>query len=157
MTYEPKSTTPRSRQRKRTEKAAVDLLDREVRLSRIGRESAISRLRRAKQPTVEAKRIIAQAKRRAVAGQARNAHDGIGHADVQELRVRLIRRDGGIWEPQASLLREIDVRLATRGMTPKEFHERAALVWAMPRALPRRTMQAEAPRWAPAAAVANAA
>ncbi len=92
----------------------------------------MARIRRARQPTVEARRIIAQASRRAV---EITRGDTIDLADVQELRVKLIRRDGGIVEPHASLLRRLDARIAAGAMTRGEFEE--SQVWAMPKALPR--------------------
>ena len=133
MAYEAKSTTHKSRRRARTETAANELLS-EVRLSPGECRSAIARIRRSRQPTVEARRIIAQASRRAV----EITHgDTIDLADVQELRVKLIRRDGGIVEPHASLLRRLDARIAAGAMTRGEFEEAASQVWAMPKALPR--------------------
>ena len=64
--YGGKMTTPKPRTRRRTEKKAVALLDKESGLSRTERLKAIARIRIASQPVVEAKRIIAAAHRRKV-------------------------------------------------------------------------------------------
>ncbi len=88
----------------------------------------------------EAKRIVAQADRRAVRralnGNDARPPDKVDHSDVQEFRVKLMRRDGGIVEPHASLLRRLDARIAADGMTRGEFEEEAARAWSMGRALP---------------------
>ncbi len=133
MAYEAKSTTLRSRGRKRTETAAIELLSK-VRLSPGERQSAMARIRRARQPGAEVRRIISQASRRAV---EISCGDVIDLADVQELRVKLIRRDGRIVEPHASLLHRLDARIAARNITRGEFEDVASQVWAMPQALPR--------------------
>ena len=132
-----KSTTPKSRQRRRTETAAIALLD-GVCLTRGERAAAILRIRRAKQPRGQAKRIIAKAIRKVVAVNG----DGIDHADVQELRVKLIRRDGGVWSPQSLMLRRMECRIVGEGMTRQEFDDLAAAVWRMPQVLPSGTRHA---------------
>ena len=140
MAYKAKSTTLKSRQRRRTETAAIELLS-GVRLTSGERRSAIDRIRCARQPIAEAKRIVdqadRQAMRRALQGNDARLAAKVDQSDVQELRVKLIRRDGGIVEPHASLLRRLDARIAAGAMTRDEFEETAARVWAMPKALPR--------------------
>ena len=137
-TYETKSTSLRSPRRRRTEKAAIELLDKEVRLSRKERNSALARIRRARQPIPEVRRIIIHSRRRAVSGDIRNSHDEIDFSDVQELRVKLIRRDGGIWDPQAVMLHRMDVDIGTEGMSRDQFQEQAGLALGMRQALPPR-------------------
>ena len=136
MTYEAKSTDLRPPRRRRTEKAAIEHLDKEVRLPRNERRSALERIRRARQPLRETKRIISNVQQRAVSGVLRTSDDLIDFSDVQELRVKLIRRDGGVWEPQALMLRRMEVDIATKGMTGEEFRERAGVVWGLRQVLP---------------------
>jgi len=88
----------------------------------------------------EAKRIVAQANRQAVR-HALHGNDArppatVDHSDVQELRVKIIRRDGGIVEPHTSLLRRLDQRIATGAMNRGEFEEVASRMWAMRQVLP---------------------
>jgi hypothetical protein len=141
MGYNMLSNQPRSRQRQRAEQAAIRLLDAAVRWPAQQRGAALQRIRRAKRPTVEARRIIA-AHQRHEARRVVGDHDTIGYADVQELRVRFIRRDGGIWDPQASLLRDMDKRITSGGMTVEEFEGSAAAVWTMPQVLPEGAREA---------------
>jgi hypothetical protein len=140
MTYAAKSTT-RSRQRRRTERSAIQYLDDHTQNFAWQRPKAIARIRLARQPIAEAKRIVDQADRRAVrrALQGNDARPSakVDLTDVQELRVKLIRRDGAIVEPHASLLRRLDARIATGAMTRGEFEDAVSRIWAMPKALPR--------------------
>ena len=132
-----KSTTPKSRQRRRTEKAAIALLDGAC-LTRGERVAAILRIRRAKQPRAQAKRVVAKATREII-----TVGDGdIGLDNVQELRTKLARRDGGVWSPQSDVLRRMECRIAGEGMTPQEFDDLAAAVWRMAQVLPGGTRQA---------------
>ncbi len=83
-------------------------------------------------------RIVANAARDVVAASG----DDIGLADVQELRVKLARRDGGVWSPQSLVLRRMECRIAGEGMTRDEFDDLAAAVWRMPQVLPGGTREA---------------
>ena len=139
MGYEAKSATLKSRRRRRTEKEAADLLDRETSLSPTRRRHALARIRKSRQPVAETRRIIAQAGRDLIAGVG---GDEIDFSDVQELRVRLILRDGGIWAPQASLLHRMDRLIATESMTRDQFEQFAATAWRMPQVLPKTKMRA---------------
>lgn len=132
-------TSPAARsRRKRIENEAIKLLD-GLGLSPARRRHAIGRIRNARCPRVEAQRIVDQAARQAVSGLG----DGdIGLADVQELRTKLARRDGGVWSPQSDVLRRMDRRVAGEGMTRPEFDDLAAAVWRMPQVLPGGTRQA---------------
>ncbi len=66
----------------------------------------------------------------------------IGLADVQELRAKLARRDGGVWSPQSLMLRRMDGRIVGEGMTRQEFDDMAAAVWRLPQVLPGGTREA---------------
>ncbi len=140
MTYEAKSTT-RSRQRRRTERAAIQHLDDHTQGFAKQRPKAIARIRQARQPIAEAKRIVDQTDRRTVrrALQGNDARPPakVDQSDVQVLRVKLIRRDGRMVEPHASLLHRMEVRIATGAMTRDEFEDVTSRVWTMNQALPR--------------------
>ena len=121
-----KLTSPAARsRRKRIEREAIQLLD-GVRLTPSRRKWAISRIREARRPTVEARRIVAQAARRAVELEV----DDIGHSEVQELRARIIRRDGLLDIPPAMLLARMDRIIATFGMTKDAFAQLATLLFS---------------------------
>ena len=62
--------------------------------------------------------------------------DGIGLDDVQELRAKLVRRDGGVWSPQSLMLRRMDCRIASEAMTRQKFDDSAAAVWRLLQVLP---------------------
>ena len=138
MSYKAKSTPLKSPRRRRTERQAIMVLD-EARLPATQRRHALARIRGARQPITEARRIIDQTARLDV---AELGCDDIGLADVQELRVKLARRDGGVWSPQSILLRRMDRRIAGEGMTRPEFDDLAAAVWRMAQVLPSGTRHA---------------
>jgi len=93
----------KSQRRIRTEKEAVQYLNDNVSsLSSERRRSAMARIRFAKQPNVEAKRIIQKYHLDKASSIAVN--DQIDLSDTEELRVRLFRRDSIIEEPHISLL-----------------------------------------------------
>lgn len=131
MAYSSESTTltpPIARQRKRTIRNAVNLLDQAVSIPP-GRQrsSFLDRIRNAKQPNVEAKRIIAQVRREAAKGCCAN-DNALDLSDVQELRVKLIRRDKGIWPPQSDYLHRIERMILEGTMSTTKFQEMAGLV-----------------------------
>ena len=126
-------TSPAARsRRKRTENEAVKLLD-GLGLSPARRRHAIGRIRNARCPRIEAQRIVDQAAR---ADVAELGGDDIGLADVQELRAKLARRDGGVWSPQALMLRRMDCMIVSSGITRQEFDGLAAAVWGLKQTLP---------------------
>ena len=128
---------PRSRQRRQSEKAALDLL-RKAQL-RFGEwESAVRRIRRAPRPMTVAKRIIAHAQLAAIAEQF--DHDEVDLSDVQALRAKYIRRHGLIDQPQRLLLARMDRQIAIEGMIKGEFAHFAATLFgeSMKPALPER-------------------
>jgi hypothetical protein len=122
-----KLTAPAARsRRKRTEREAIKLLD-AVHLSPSRRQWAITRIRNARQPNVEARRIVEHAEREMAAILAGRLDPNgevedtpIELADVQELRARIIRRDGMLDQPQAMLLARMDRQVATKSMTEDE-------------------------------------
>lgn len=126
--YEVESTNLKTPRRRRTEKDAVAYLDGHIRLPPYERRSALNRIRDSRQPGREAKRIVDHTRQRGI----NIPDDGIDCSDVQELRTKLIRRDGGAWEPQASLLHEMDTRIASGEMDPNGFKERTAVVLGNP-------------------------
>ncbi len=131
--YKAKTTRAKSPRRRRTERDAISLLDR---LKGFDRRRAVERVRSAKQPVAEAQRILARIARNEVAGHV--VDDVVGHADVQELRAKIIRRDYMLDQPQAQLLARMDRMIASDGMTKDEFAKfaTALLSEAMRPALP---------------------
>ena len=150
-TYKAKKlTSPAARsRRKRLEREAIKLLD-TVRLTPSRLQWAINRIRDARQPTVEAKRIVKRAERERAAilagrlDAAGKVEDNpIQFADVQELWARIIRRDGMLDQPQAMLLARLDDRILENGMTVDEFTKITTALFseAMKPALPERVRQ----------------
>ncbi len=130
-----KSTHPRptvSKRRKRTEATALKVLT-EAGIPRGRRRNFTDRIRAARQPVVEARRI-AQAIQRASLPEI---GDGLDFSDIQEIRVRLIRRDGGLWPPQTDMLANLDRLLASGELSHEIFENMAVTVLGMPQALPR--------------------
>lgn len=135
-TYKTKSTTlgnGRSRQRLRTEKQALALLD-EARLPAAQRLAAVERIRAARQPLAEARRIIERVRRLQLRGILEG--DGLDLSDVQELRVRLHRRDGGVWSPHADILARMERGIAAGDLDRPTFECMAATLLAMDQAIP---------------------
>lgn len=136
MGYKAKITTlgkTVSRQRKRTEQTAINMLS-ETSLSPARKRAAVVRIRNASQPLAEARRIVAQAQRDASAGVLE--HDGIDFSDVQEIRVRLIRRHGILDRPHANLLCRMDRMIAEGNMSREAFATMAETALEMDTALP---------------------
>ncbi len=128
--YKAKTTGVRSPRRRRTEREAIALLDGAQRLSGAARDHAIDRIRRAKQPAAEAKRILDHLARDAVAGIVQA--DEIDFSDVQELRVRIVHRDLILDSPQASFLARMERDIAAKGMTKEVFLRRAEVLFSEP-------------------------
>ena len=121
-----------TRQRTRTVKTAIQSLDAAVKLPALKRRQAIERLRNARQPIREVRQIVLSYSREAARGSDVEA---VELFDAQALRVKLIRRDLGIWPPQSTSLAELERRIID-GITRAEFDELAAKIWAIPQALP---------------------
>ena len=129
-----------SKVRRRAVNEALALID-EVRLPRGRRRHVADRIRQARSPRAEAKKLIAGYLRASIAIRA----EAPDFSDVQELRVKLIRRDYWL-DPQVSrLLTDLD-RAVVRGLTRAEFHRRAELIVKLRPTLPVAWRKAEAAR-----------
>lgn len=122
-----------TRQRRRTVGGAINYLDRETTLAPTARHKAIIRIIGAKQPKTEAKRIIDAHRRNSVEIEV----DQIDLSHAQELRVTLIRRDGGVWSPQREFLKRMEIEIAQGAMSPEKFAKHADVFLRMPQALGR--------------------
>ena len=120
----------------RTEKEALKYLnDNAPNLLGDRRQSASARIRSAKQPNVEAKRIVEKLRLEKYSEVA--ANDRVDLSDVQELRVRLFRRDGGVTEPHSSLLLKLEIDILTVGVSPQEFKRHSALIMSLASYVPK--------------------
>lgn len=141
----PKVTTleavdlPSSRQRRRTEKAAIKFLDDEIKLKGAERLRALYMIRSAFAPKRAAKKIVLKHNLRIVGGLAK---DKATRDDCQELMDKLLERDGSVWEPQKGFLRGI-VEEVDDGITRERFAERSAILMKMPQALSKKFLKAE--------------
>lgn len=118
-------TTSRSRQRRRSENAAIAHLRKSTRIAERERRNAEARIRDTKRPMVKAKRIVEQFQRRA-AGVDLDGRPDL--SDVQELRVKLIRRDGLV--DTQGLLHRLEVMVA-KGCTKADFENQAGIIWEL--------------------------
>ncbi len=84
------------------------------------------RIRNAKQPKSEANRLIRRLQGELVEGVFSN-DNYLDLSDVQELRVKLIRRDRGIWPPHSDYLTKMEYMILDGSMTPKVFKEMSGL------------------------------
>ncbi|MBT5112384.1 MAG: hypothetical protein HOM28_00795 [Rhodospirillales bacterium] len=131
-------TTSKSRQRKRSEQRALEYLDTSVQLPPIARRDALKVIRNSHRPLHQAKQIILRFKE--------DDFRGVGapdFSDVQELKVKLLRRDGAIFQPQLGMLNKLDVMIHRR-CTRAEFKQYAGVICSMPQALPKEMLKAEA-------------
>ncbi|WEX07291.1 hypothetical protein [Chelativorans sp. AA-79] len=128
----------KSRQRQRTERKALDLLDANVKLPPLRRRHLRDRIRSAKQPLREAQKITCE-----VLLPARDEAAALDHSDVQELRVRLIRRDFTLCSEQECWLDKLDRRIADGTMTRAEFENEGASLLSMENSLPFSHRKAE--------------
>lgn len=123
--------TGKSRQRIRTEKNALAFLDRSLRLPPLRRRKALDRIRSAKQPAREAQKIVRESLDHA-------SRETLDHSDVQELRVRLLRRDITLCPEQHDWLSRLDVLIAKGRMSRDEFDAQAEALMLMENSLPPR-------------------
>jgi len=131
-----------STRRKRTEKEALEYLNENASpISQTDRKSAQSRIRLAKQPNVEARRIVDQA-RNAKAGNIDVAEE-IDFSDVQALWVQLVRRDGVVGSPHFEMLSALGRDIVTKGLQAKAFKKRAKYILSIESALPKETQKLE--------------
>jgi len=140
-TYEPISTNIPSPRRIRTERAARKVINSSMIPAR-RRATAYQRISKAKQPVAEAKRIIERYKTNRLGLELVHGRD-IDLSDVQELRVKLIRRDKGIWSPHTDYLHRMERDILTKGMTKDEFKRRSATVLKMEQWLNKKFRHAE--------------
>lgn len=130
----------KSRQRRRSERVALDHLDNMVGLPPARRLKARDRIRLARRPLVEARKIT----REVLAGAGPDRETAlIDFSDVQELRVKLLRRDLVLCPEQESWLNRLDKRIAGGRISPAEFRSEAAEILAMPNSLPVQHRKAE--------------
>lgn len=130
-------TTGRSRQRLRTEKNAFRYLDEKLALPSLRRQKARARIRSAKQPIREARKVVCET----LAPSTISACPD--HSDVQELRVRLLRRDLVLCPEQDNWLCRLDIRIARREIGKQEFDREAVELLAMPNSIPVGARRAE--------------
>ena len=64
-------------------------------------------------------------------------------SDVQEVRARLLRRDGGVWPPQADILHRMEREILSNTMTAPQFKATAAMALDLPQALSETFRQRE--------------
>ena len=137
----PPSSTPLSPRRRRTINKAIEKLDRDYRLPPGERVRAIRRIKGAKQPAREAQRIIEHRRKKAVQDIG---EDQIGLSDVQQIRVRIIRRDHGIWPPHEDYLGRMERMVAVGEMERENFKRMAATVLkSIPQSLSKEFRKAE--------------
>lgn len=132
---------PSSKQRRRTLKKAREEINK-AHLPPERRRSALARIHRAKQPVAEAKRIVQQYR----TDRARvivEPHQEIDLSDVQELRVKLIRRDKGIWSPHTDYLARMERKILAGEMTVEEFKKQSLVVLRMKPTLSKHFRKAE--------------
>jgi len=96
----------------------------------------------ASQPIAEAKRIVVQHKTDRHGLELVRDRE-VDLSDVQELRVKLIRRDKGIWSPHTDYLYRMERDILTKGMTKGEFKRRSATVLKMEQPLNKKFRNAE--------------
>jgi len=157
MTYEAKTTNPCSAfpgegssvlskretpRRRRTIKDAEAALGRELNLSPMEKRQAMLRVRRARQPKREARRIIDHYQSRVVGDVCRRDGD-VDQSDLEEIVAALLRRDGVICPPQSTMLNSLGRRIAEGSLTPAQFRVNAAALLAMVPALPKKFRVAE--------------
>jgi hypothetical protein len=134
-------TAPPSRRRRRTLKAARDILNGSA-IPAGRRPSAYQRISKARQPVTEAKRIVDQHETDRHGLELVRDRE-VDLSDVQELRVKLIRRDKGIWSPHTDYLCRMERDILTKGMTKGEFKRRSATVLKMEQWLNKKFRHAE--------------
>jgi hypothetical protein len=99
-----------------------------------GKAASINKIRASARPLVTAKSLVAAYVK---AGLSINDTNSFSLSDVEELRVWLVRRDGVIDRPHASILHKMDVLIAKDEMDEKAFVKMAGAVKSMPCAYPK--------------------
>ena len=117
----------------RSVRAAIDILNRVATLPSAPRHHAVLRIQRAKRPSREARRIIDHWRKNAASVPA----EQLDLSDAQEIRVRLIRNHGGLWEPHRTMLATIEKRIVAGDIDSEEFREAAGRLVTLEPALPK--------------------
>jgi hypothetical protein len=130
--------SPLSKARRRAIKEALATLDGSVRLTPSRRHYAVHRIQQARSPKVEAKRLIQGYRQGAVALSTQP-----DLSDVEELRVRLIRRDHWL-DPQVRRLLGVLDRAVACGLSRSEFQRRVAVIVQLKPTMPVAWRKAEA-------------
>lgn len=101
-----------------------------------GRRDAIQRIRSAKLPLREAKRLVVHFHKKGIGDP--NAHDegAVDFSDVQELRVKIQRKYNMVDQPQSLLLHRMDKLIAADQLTREEYNRLATMAIKMPCAVP---------------------
>lgn len=123
------------RRQERYVKPALDYFRGEMPGTFKGRSWATHRIRDARQPMTEARRLVEWFRRQDIADTV--DADDIGFDSVQEIRTRIVRRDGIVDRPQAMLLARMDRLIATGEMDRAKYDKLAGAVLAMPLAFPK--------------------
>jgi hypothetical protein len=118
--------------RKRIEDAAITKMDEVLSKKFNGRAASIAKIRAAKRPSSEAKRQI---QAHLINGIQTEGTTALDYSDVQELRVQIIRRDGILDTPHASVCSKMDKLIAEGAMTEAEFARMSGIVKSMPCAI----------------------
>lgn len=97
-----------------------------------GRANAIDRIRRAKLPGYEAKRLVAHYERQGVNLEGATEADApVDHSDAQEIKATLLRRDKFLDQPQAMMLARMDKMIAAGNIDRETFNAMASRVIKM--------------------------
>ena len=120
MSYESKSTTPNTRQRQRTVKAAIKYLFDEVSLRGDPKKDAVNRIGNAAQPMSEAKRIAEKVKRDKLGVSSRGQ---VKKSEVDALYDTMTKKVGCLHpsDPHLRLWEKIDDLYAEGDLTRKLF------------------------------------
>ena len=132
---------PKSPRRKHTERVAIKHLKDGTVLRGHARLRAIEEVRAARSPMVAAKGIISKLTK------ASSGRGGLDLSDVQEIRVRIIRKHQILDTPQAMMCQRLD-RMVLKGCTRREFDRVAKIALNMPLAFPKHLAEAENPHYA---------
>ena len=117
--------TPR---RRRTESAAVKYLNENVTLPRSVRSGALREIRAAKQPMTVARRFVRD--------YSLTATGSVDFSDVQELKVKILRKHGVVDTAFQMGLNRLD-RMILAGCDRREFNRVASIILNMPCVLPK--------------------
>jgi len=109
-----------------------------------GRAETIRYIKAQPRPLATAKRRAKALLKAGVLADVSAAHV-LDHSDVQELRVKIIRKHKILDTPHASILAKMDKAIALGEMTPDRFNEMASAVLNIPCAVPSKHRAREEP------------